>query len=98
MKFLCSTVLAFSLTLVLGQKELTLEDAVLGQYRQFYPENVFGFEWIPNSSEYSFLDGYVNLKKGSLEENSEEMLLSIAEVNGKLGTQLYYFQNFTWKT
>ena len=98
MKFLCSIVLAFSLTLVLGQKELTLEDAVLGQYRKFYPENVFGFEWIPNSSEYSYLDGYVNLKKGSLEENSDEMLLSIAEVNGKLGTQLYYFQNFTWKT
>lgn len=98
MKFLCSLVLAFSLTLVLGQKELSLEDAVLGQYRQFYPENVFGFEWIPNSTDYSFLEGYVNLKKGSLEENSEELLLSIAEFNSKLGTQLYYFQNFMWKT
>ena len=98
MKLLIVASFLFYLLPALGQKELTLEESVLGQYRQFYPEHIFGFAWISNSTDYSYLDGYVNLKKGSLNSTEEKTILTIADVNVALGTQLYYFQNFKWKS
>jgi dipeptidyl-peptidase 4 len=98
MKLLIVVSFLFYLLPLLGQKELTLEESVLGQYRQFYPEHIFGFEWIPKSTNYSYLDGYVNLKKGGLNSTEEKTILTIADVNAALGAQLYYFQNFKWKS
>lgn len=98
MKLLIVIGFLFYLFTAFGQKDLTLEESVLGQYRQFYPEHIFGFEWIPNSTDYSYLDGYVNLKKGSLNSIEEKTILSITDVNAALGAQLYYFQNFKWKS
>ena len=98
MKLLITSCFVFYLFSSFAQKELSLEDAVLGQYREFYPEHVFGFEWIPETTDYSYLDGYVNLRKASLNGDEDKQILSIAELNSSLGTQLYYFQNFSWKS
>ncbi len=88
------TILLFPLQ---SQKNFTLEEAVLGQYRQFYPEYTFGFEWIPNSNEFSFLNKFVFLKTSTINGEQKE-IASIAEVNSSLGSSLRYFQNLTWKT
>lgn len=87
----------FLLTTVYGQQKLSLEDAVLGQYQKFYPEQLIAIDWVPNSDKYSFLDGYINLAIGKTNPQSEpEIALNIQELNQELETKFYYFQNLHW--
>nr|WP_299200871.1 DPP IV N-terminal domain-containing protein [uncultured Brumimicrobium sp.] len=89
--------LAFLLTTVSSaQKDLTLEQAVLGQYQQFYPEHIFGFEWIKNQSKYSYLKGYQTLVVGEV-GGEEEQIMHIRELNELLDIQFFYFAGFKWK-
>ncbi|MBW7866778.1 MAG: DPP IV N-terminal domain-containing protein [Brumimicrobium sp.] len=79
-----------------AQKEMSLEQSVLGQYQQFYPTNVFEFSWIGDNGEYAYLENYRTLiigKVGGKETNS----LSIQEVNEKIGTKFNYFAGLAWK-
>src|SRR5690554_1653100 len=85
--------LSFSLV---AQKELTLSDAVMQQYRQFYPEHIVGFSWIPSSTEYSFLDKYTKLVKGSVGKKDTKEIINIQQLNEKAGVDFSYFSNFTW--
>lgn len=79
-----------------SQKELTLEDAVLNQYRAFYPERIAGFNWIPNSQDYSYLEGFVNLVI-VLGKTGKSRTIPITEVNKALGAKLRWFSGFEWK-
>ena len=57
MKFIAFTFLFLTTSFIFSQKkELTLSDAVLQQYRSLSPEKLYGFNWLPNSSTYSYLD------------------------------------------
>lgn len=98
MKYFTLSLLFFFVQQLIAQKELTLEESVLGQYRQFYPEHIFGFEWIPQTTNYSYLEGYVNLRSASFDGKEDKQLLTISELNETLGSHLYYFQNFSWKS
>src|SRR5690606_31806677 len=79
------------------QKELTLKDAVLEQYGKFYPQNIQGFQWIPGTSSYTYLENGTTLKKSSVENKNESENLSIAEVNQSLNSNLKRFSGMTWK-
>jgi hypothetical protein len=51
--FIASFTLFLALTSIAQEKKnLTLEEAVLGQFRQFYPEQM-QLQWIPGSDRYS---------------------------------------------
>lgn len=78
------------------QKELTLKDAVMQQYRAFLPDQMVMFQWIPNSDQYSYLDGYIKLMKGGVNEDSKT-LFTIQEVNTILGSELNWFSGLEWK-
>lgn len=80
----------------IGQKELTLEDAVMNQYRAYYPENVFGFSFLPEGDCYTYLKGYTTLMKGQPGKEEKEWM-TIADVNEILGTELRYFSGMEWK-
>ncbi|MBK5213329.1 MAG: DPP IV N-terminal domain-containing protein [Flavobacteriaceae bacterium] len=96
-----SFVLIFSLlfffTVDAQQKELTLKDAVIEQYGKFYPEQIQGFQWVPGTTSYTYLDDGTTLKKSFAESKKEIEQLSIAEVNQTLGTVLKRFSGMTWK-
>lgn len=79
-----------------SQKELTLSDAVLQQYRGFYPEHIVGFSWIPNSTEFSYLENYTKLVKGTAGKTGVTELLTIKELNDKAGVEFNYFSGFEW--
>jgi dipeptidyl-peptidase-4 len=79
-----------------GQKELTLSDAVLEQYRKFYPERVTFFKWIPGKTEYTYLKGYTTLVKSSVNAKADEDWMTIAEVNKLAGTKFQWFSGFEW--
>jgi dipeptidyl-peptidase-4 len=49
---LCSFILVMP---SIAQNKLTLKDAVLKQYREFYPERLYQFSWLPNGG-YSFVE------------------------------------------
>ena len=64
----------FFTTQATAQKDLTLEEAVKGQYQQFYPDHVFGFEWIENLNKYSYLKQYQTLVIGEVGGEEKEVL------------------------
>lgn len=78
-------------------KELSLEDAVMQQYRNFAPKSLAGFQWIPNSDCYTYLDSYTRLMKASVGNTEAKEILTIQDLNTKLGAQLYWFSGFEWK-
>ena len=60
-------------SILLGQKEeLTLEDAVLQQYRKFYPKKLSMFQWIGKTSSYTYLDNYTKLMKASVKDDKNK--------------------------
>ena len=85
-------------SVLLGQKEeLTLEDAVLQQYRKFYPKKLSMFQWIGKTSSYTYLDNYTKLMKASVKNNSPKELSNIEEFNKKMDAKFYWFSGLEWK-
>ncbi|MBU2020151.1 MAG: DPP IV N-terminal domain-containing protein [Bacteroidetes bacterium] len=79
-----------------AQTKLTLEDAVLQQYRKFASDNLFGFAWVPNTDCYSYLEAYRTLKKASFTNTEAKTVLTIDEVNTALNVKLPWFTGFKW--
>lgn len=78
-----------------AQKELTLAEAVMEQYRKFRPEYVFNFQWVPNSSDYSYIDDYTTLVLHN-SKRKRDTKLSIEEVNKWIGAELSWFSGMEW--
>jgi dipeptidyl-peptidase-4 len=79
------------------KKELSLEDAVLQQYRSFASDKLDMFQWIPTTSEYTYLDGYVTLMIASAGNSKAKELLTIQKVNEVLSSNLRWFSGMEWK-
>lgn len=79
-----------------GQKELTLKDAVMEQYRSFYPERPMMFQWIPEKQEYTFLKGYTTLMKSMVKSKTDDTLMTIEEVNKLADVKFNWFSGFEW--
>lgn len=94
-------VILFSFLFFLGalhaQTKLTIEDAVMQQYRKFAPDNMPFFRWVPDTDCYTYLEGYRTLKKASFSQAKAKDWFTIAEVNKVLGSKLAWFSGFNWK-
>lgn len=78
--------------------ELTLEDAVMQQYRKFAPTSLIMFNWIPETNDYSYLsDNYQSLMSGSMDNKGIKKIVSIQEVNKALKSELFWFSGLKWK-
>ena len=97
MKYCFTIALLFSSLFAVCQKELKLEEAVMGQYQKFYPEQLHELSWVPNSFNYAYLEDYVKLVIGNIKTGEENEVLNIDQFNKVFGSELYYFQNLTWK-
>jgi dipeptidyl-peptidase 4 len=86
--------LSFS-QVVFAQKELSLADAVMEQYRKFRPDYIFNFQWIPNSSDYSHIKGFTTLVIYDSKKKSN-LSIEIADVNKALGSELRWFSGMKW--
>ncbi len=93
--FLLLATLFFSIH-VSAQEKLTLPQAVMGQYGQFYPEHVTGFLWTKEKNKYSYLKDYRVLVIGEV-GGEEKEAINIKEINKDLGTSFFYFSNMQWK-
>ena len=79
------------------KKELTLKEAVTQQYRNFAPDKMLMFQWIPGTENFVYLDGYVKLMKGSATGEKAVEWFTIQDVNKILGSQLNWFSGLDWK-
>lgn len=79
------------------QEELTLPDAVMQQYRKFYPSSLMMFNWVPNTDCYTYLEGYQKLMKASVKNTEAKEWFTIQQVNEALGSELYWFSGLSWK-
>jgi dipeptidyl-peptidase 4 len=81
-----------------SQKELSLNDAVLGQYRQFYPSRTNMVKWVPNTKTYSFLsDDYQTLKIGNVKKASSIDLLTTGDLKSITTEDFSYVKILSWK-
>ena len=89
----------FSTGLIAQQKELTLKDAVMGQYRVFGPDRMYGFQWIPSTDTYSYFSkNYQTLYKSSIKSTKEQEWFTIQAVNAGMGSELTSFFGLEWKS
>ena len=80
------------------KKELTLKDAVLGQFRTFGPDRLYGFQWIPNTDCYTFFSkNYQTLYKNSVKGTTDKEILTVQKLNTTLGAELTSLFGLEWK-
>ncbi len=87
-----------SIATLAQHKKLTLDEAVLQQYRSFGADKMLGFAWIPNTNKYVFLDpsGKKLLTATSSDSKTAE-LLSITDFNTAAGASLRSLYGATFK-
>jgi dipeptidyl-peptidase-4 len=80
------------------KKELTLKDAVLGQFRTFGPDRLYGFQWIPDTDCYSFFSkNYQTLYKNSVKGTTDQEILTVQKLNMALKAELSSLFGLEWK-
>ncbi len=92
--FLLSTQLIFGQT-----KELTIDDAVVGVWREYYPEHIRGISFRPDNKFYTYIDDTVLIQKTYNLKKSTE-IINYAEINTVLAeagiAELGYFPSYEW--
>lgn len=79
-------------------KELTLADAVMNQYRAYYPSSTILFNWIPKTTTYSFLSAdYQTLLKGNIKNDKTTAIITTAEITKITGETANYVNVIEWK-
>jgi dipeptidyl-peptidase-4 len=90
--FIISTFFSFA-----QLKELTLKDAVMLQGRSLAPERITNFQWIANTSNYSYLSkNWQSLYKSDVVSKTETEIANIADVNLATGAKFQGFIGLTW--
>ena len=93
----CSITILFFSILTHAQKDLSLDDAVMNQYRKYAPDRIANFEWIPGSNDYSFLDdGRTKLVRSNPTTDKVTTIINIEEVNEIMNTSYDIFYSVSW--
>ena len=79
-------------------KKLTLEDCIVKQNQLFRTDKMMGFQWIPNTNQYVYLeDSGKKLMTASVENTKATELMSLSDLNKALQTNLKAFVGLTFK-
>ncbi len=92
-------VVAFT-TLNYAQKtEISLEDAVLGQWRQFYPERMNNLTWRKDKDQFTFLsDDERNVMVQQAESPNSRVLFSIDDLNTAINEEFETIPPITFES
>ncbi len=77
-------------------KELTLKDAVLGQYSTFYPKHTFGVKWIPGTDKYTYVENYSALIEVEAKTGKSKVLINVEELKQQTSLELKYLTDYSW--
>lgn len=79
-------------------KKLTLEDGVMQQYRAFRPDQILGFQWIPETTQFVYFEELGRkLMLASPKDTKGTELISLSEVNTTLKSDFKSFWGIEWK-
>ncbi len=79
-------------------KKLTLEDGVMQQYRAFRPDQILGFQWIPETTQFVYFEELGRkLMLASPSDTKGTELVSLSEVNSALKSEFKSFWGIQWK-
>ncbi len=98
-KFFWIAAIFFCGLISFGQsKEITLNDAVLQQYRAFRADQMLGFQWIPNTSNYIYFEeSGRKLMTASAQNSTAKELISLSDLNTTLNSNLRGFFGIEFK-
>ena len=98
-KNLIAFVSFFFIVAAFGQtKQLTLEDGVMQQYRAFRPDQVLGFQWLPESSKFVYFEELGRkLMIANPNDTKGTELVSLANVNATLKSEFRSFWGMEFK-
>ena len=84
---------------IFGQtKQITLEEGVLQQYRKFRPDQMLGFQWIPDTNSYIYFENLgQKVVKAYATDTKATDFLNLTDVNTALKTNLRSFLGLEWK-
>jgi dipeptidyl-peptidase-4 len=85
-----------SITLHAQKEPLTLEDAVFGQWRKFRINNHFQFQWIPATTQYSYLKDFGEIIVGNPQSGEERAVCNIIEINNITGSRFNFVLQLEW--
>ena len=63
-----------------GDKEITIEDAVIGQYRSFYPEYLINVRW-KDANNYTSISDYKNIELRKIGSKKSKTLFTLDQLN-----------------
>ncbi|MGM0477610.1 MAG: DPP IV N-terminal domain-containing protein [Bacteroidota bacterium] len=95
---LCMGLLVFA-SAVNGQEEkksMSLKEAVLGQYSLFAPDDIYGFDWIPDTKKYAFVKNYRQLWVAELKGEAKKVI-TVDQINESIGSEMRVLADVTWK-
>ena len=96
--YLIFSALLISINTFSQLKKISLDDAVLQQNRLFRADKMLGFQFIPNSSKYIYLENnYKKLMTASPENAVATEVITLEEINKNLGTDLKTFFGIEFK-
>ena len=98
-KNLIAFVSFFFIVAAFGQtKQLTLEDGVMQQYRAFRPDQVLGFQWLPESNKFVYFEELGRkLMIANPNDTKGTELVSLAIVNATLKSEFRSFWGMEFK-
>lgn len=92
-----SVILLFMVSSLSAQQQLTIEEAVIGQFRQFAPDNIDGLQWIKDTDTYMQLRENAVFVSGVGAKAKATKLFGLDELNAwKGGKQLKGIPALTW--
>ena len=92
-------ILSFT-TLNFAQKsDFSLEEAVLGQWRQFYPQKIDNLTWMKNKNEFTFLStDERNIMIQQVGSSNARVLFSLDDLNSALKEEFKTMPSITFES
>ncbi len=101
-RFLLISLLAlFAFSAWSQEKQLSMQDAVIGQWREYYPKYLRNLSWRGESYQITWIDGD-SLKQVAAKGGKEQILLTLDDLNAALyglsRDSLRYFPAVSWSS
>lgn len=93
-------VLLVMTTVSVAQKTpLTLKESILGQWRQFYPKQPIGLQWIPDAQNFTFMnDSRTAIMMQSAKKATAQKIMDKETLEAATGMEFNYLPRIMWSS
>ncbi|MGH1339525.1 MAG: DPP IV N-terminal domain-containing protein [Aureispira sp.] len=81
------------------KKELSLQEAVIGQWRQFYPKRLSNLQWRPDTDMVTYrIERASKIVQRGIKGKTVNTLFDLAALNKAMGETLEYIPSIRWES